>query len=207
MPQVGTALDLDPGGGEVLGEVPRLPARMVATEGWAPNAHRARERLGPRGVAVVQVAQGEPLPFADATFDLVTARRPVAPDWAQVHRVLRPGGAYLAQHVGPASVFELIEALMGPQPQARRGRHHDCEAQAARAAGLDVVDLRTARLRIEIHDVGAVVWLLRKCVWWVPDFTVERYRDRLLDLDAGMRAGEPFVAHSTRHLVEARRPR
>lgn len=28
-----------------------------------------------------------------------------------------------------------------------------------------------------------------------------------LDLDAGMRAGEPFVAHSTRHLVEARPPR
>lgn len=48
--------------------------------------------------------------------------------------------------------------------------------KAATAAGLDVVDLRTAKLRIEIHDVAAVVYLLRKVIWWVPDFTVARYR-------------------------------
>ena len=59
---------------------------------------------------------------------------------------------------------------------------------------------------MEFSDVGAVVWILRKCVWWVPDFSVERYRDRLLELDRRMRDGSPFVAHSTRHLIEARRP-
>ncbi len=47
--------------------------------------------------------------------------------------------------------------------------------------------------------------ILRKCVWWVPDFSVPRYRGRLEELDAQMRAGEPFVAHSTRHVIEARR--
>lgn len=55
--------------------------------------------------------------------------------------------------------------------------------------------------------MGAVVWLLRKCVWWVPDFSVEGYRDALERLDAELRAGRPFVAHSTRHLIEARRRR
>jgi hypothetical protein len=69
------------------------------------------------------------------------------------------------------------------------------------------VDLQTARLRIEIHDVAAVVYLLRKVIWWVPGFTVERYRDRLRDLHDLIRQHGPFVAHSTRHLVEARRPR
>ena len=59
---------------------------------------------------------------------------------------------------------------------------------------------------MEFYDVGAVVWILRKCVWWVPDFSVEKYRDKLADLDARMRDGEPVVAHSTRHLIEARRP-
>ncbi|MBX4420499.1 EutN/CcmL family microcompartment protein, partial [Mycobacterium tuberculosis] len=47
------------------------------------------------------------------------------------------------------------------------------EIAAAEAAGLEIVDLRTADLRIEIHDVAAVVYLLRKVVWWVPGFTVE----------------------------------
>lgn len=43
-------------------------------------------------------------------------------------------------------------------------------------------------------------------IWWVPDFTVERYRDRLWDLHELIQRDGPFVAHSTRHLIEARRP-
>ena len=80
------------------------------------------------------------------------------------------------------------------------------EAAAAEAAGLTVTDLRTARCRMLFHDVGAVVWILRKCVWWVPDFSVAKYRDVLLALDREMRQGRPFAAHSTRHLIDARRP-
>lgn len=59
---------------------------------------------------------------------------------------------------------------------------------------------------MEFYDIGAVVWILRKCVWWVPDFTVEKYETQLRGLDAQMRAGMPFVAHSTRHLIIASRP-
>src|SRR5699024_10313787 len=47
---------------------------------------------------------------------------------------------------------------------------------------------------------------LRTCVRWVLDFSDERNRDRLRVRDARMRSGGPFVAHSTRHLVVARRP-
>jgi hypothetical protein len=36
------ALDLDTGGGEVLAEADAFPPIMVATEGWPPNARRAR---------------------------------------------------------------------------------------------------------------------------------------------------------------------
>lgn len=215
-----SALDLDTGGGEVLAEAlagagtrgETTPATLVATETWVPNAALARERLAPWGARVVTPDDGA-LPVDDASFSLVTARHPVAPAWSEIHRVLRPGGAYLAQHVGPASAFELIEQFLGPQTEARAGRDPHVEAEQARAAGLDVVDLRTARCRMELYDVGAVVWLLRKCVWWVPDFSVDRYGDVLEELDARLRAGArdggptttPFVAHSTRHLVEARR--
>lgn len=204
LPQVGSALDVDTGGGELLAELPALPPRMCATETWAPNARRAEKLLGPRGVEVVETVQGEPLPFPDGSFELVVSRHPVRPAWPEIARVLADGGHYLAQHVGPGSAFELIEYFLGPLPGPTGRDPHD-EAAAAEAAGLTVVDLRTARCRMEFFDIGAVVYLLRKCVWWVPDFSVERYHDTLRRLDDQLRWNGPFVAHSTRHLLEARR--
>lgn len=155
---VESALDIDTGGGEVINEAPMLPAHMVVTESWPPNAQRAREILGPRGVHVVETLPDEALPFPDATFDLVSARHPVRQNWREVYRVLRPGGHYFAQHVGPASAFELIEYFRGPLPEARAGRDPRGEAGEARAAGLTVDTLATARCRMEFFDIGAVVW-------------------------------------------------
>jgi hypothetical protein len=118
--------------------------------------------------------------------------------------VLRPGGTYLSQGVGSGSNRELYEFLMGPQPDdaptaAQRS------VDGARAAGLDVVDLREAATRVEFLDVGAVVHCLRKVVWTVPGFTVERYRDRLRALHEAIERDGRFVAHSQRYLIEARR--
>jgi SAM-dependent methyltransferase len=206
LPYVASALDIDTGGGEIINEMPRLPSKMVVSEGWPPNVERARHLLSPRGVDVVGVTQGQALPFPDASFELVTSRHPVAPDWAEIARVLADNGTYLAQHVGPASAIELIERFLGPQPRQHSARDPDREAAAARAAGLHVVNLRTARCRMEFFDIGAVVYILRKCVWWVPDFEVERYPDVLQRLDVEIRRHGAFVAHSTRTLIEARRP-
>jgi SAM-dependent methyltransferase len=204
LPTAKNALDLDTGGGEVIAGVPVLPERMTVTEAWAPNALRARTALGPRGVDVVETTTDR-LPFPDATFDLVTSRHPVTPHWDEIARVLTDGGTYFAQHVGPASAFELIEHFLGPLPEARRGRDPEREAEDARNARLDIIDVRTARCRMKFHDVGAVVWILRKCVWWVPGFEVAPYEAPLRALDASMRDGRPFVAHSSRTLFEARR--
>lgn len=203
---VQSALDIDTGGGEVVDEAPTLPPRMVVTEGWPPNAQQARQRLGPRGVEVVET-NGTGLRVPDESFELVTSRHPVRPDWREIHRVLLPGGHYFAQHVGPGSAFELSEFFLGPLPgEAWASRAPEAEAAEAEQAGLVVESVRTARCRMEFHDIGAVVWTLRKCVWWVPDFDVASYDARLRQLDGQLRSGEPFVAHSTRHLIEARRP-
>ncbi|MEW2580348.1 class I SAM-dependent methyltransferase [Streptomyces syringium] len=201
------ALDIQTGGGEVLAGVPKLPALMVATESWPPNVAKATELLHPLGAAVVADPDEPPLPFADAAFDLVTSRHPATVWWSEIARVLRPGGTYLAQHVGPASVFELVEYFLGPQPEEiRRRRHPDDERREAEAAGLQVLDLRLESLRTEFFDIGAVIYFLRKVIWMVPGFTVDRYRDRLRELDERIRSEGPFVAHSTRFLIEARKP-
>ncbi|MFC9128922.1 class I SAM-dependent methyltransferase [Streptomyces sp. NPDC057099] len=205
-------LDIQTGGGEVLDfalarTAPAQPRLAVATEGWPPNVAKATALLRPRGVAVVAAPEDAPLPFADGAFDLVVSRHPVRPHWGEIARVLQPGGTYFAQHVGPASVFELVEHFLGPQPdEVRGGRSPDRERADAEAAGLDVVDLRAERLRMEFHDIAAVVHFLRKVVWMVPGFTVAAYEPQLRALHERIRAEGPFVAHSTRHLFDARKP-
>jgi SAM-dependent methyltransferase len=203
---VAAALDVQTGGGEVLAGVPAFPLTMVATESWPPNIRIATQRLHPRGVVVVAVDDELPLPFAEDAFDLVSSRHPATVRWTEIARVLRPGGAYFAQHVGPRSNAELYEFFLGPQPQAGDARDPQAEADAARAAGLDVTQLRMERLRVEFFDIGAVVYFLRKVIWTVPDFRVDRYHDRLRELHRQIEEQGPFVAHSTRVLVEARKP-
>jgi SAM-dependent methyltransferase len=203
MARARVALDIQTGGGEVLATARRLPPVTAATEGWRPNLARAAANLRPRGVSVVAAREEPPLPFADAAFDLVVSRHPVHTWWAEIARVLEPGGTYLSQQIGPANMIELAEYFLGPQPTRRRPDRTRADAEAA---GLEVVDLRLERLRAEFRDVGAVVWFLRKVIWIVPGFTVAAYRSRLRELHDLIEAEGPFCAYPTRILVEARKP-
>ncbi|MBS4729575.1 methyltransferase domain-containing protein [Mycobacterium sp. SM1] len=203
---VSAALDIQTGGGEVLAGAEKFPPTMAATESYPPNAALATRRLHPRGAVVVVTRDEPPLPFASEAFDLVTSRHPTAVWWAEIARVLRPGGSYFAQHIGPATMSELAEYFIGPQPHRGAELHPDTQRARAHAAGLRIVDLRMERLRAEFFDIGAVVYFLRKVIWTVPDFTVDRYRDRLRELHERIVAAGPFVAHATRVLVDARKP-
>lgn len=200
------ALDIDTGGGEVLSGAETFPPTMAATESWPPNAALATQLLHPRGVVVVATHDEASLPFADAAFDLVTSRHAIVVRWAEIARVLRPGGSYFAQQIGPATMRELVEYFLGPQPAKWAELQPDTQTARAQAAGLEVLQMRLERMRAEFFDIGAVIYFLRKVVWTVPDFTVDRYRDRLRDMHEQIEANGPFVAHSTRILAEARKP-
>ncbi|WP_371408891.1 class I SAM-dependent methyltransferase [Micromonospora zamorensis] len=205
MARATAALDVDTGGGEVLAEVPHPPKLLTATEGWPPNVEVARRTLRRVGATVVAVDPDGPLPFRDASFDLVVSRHPVRTDWAQTARVLRPGGTFLSQQIGAGTMRELSEAILGPLPPPAH-RHPEHAAAAAADAGLRVVDLRRATLRATFSDIGAVVWFLRKVIWTVPGFAVDRYREQLLALHERITTEGPFIAHAQRFLIEATRP-
>jgi SAM-dependent methyltransferase len=203
---VSAALDIDTGGGEVLAGAEKFPPAMAAVESWPPNAALATKLLHPRGVVVVAIRDEPALPFADEAFDLVTSRHPISVRWSEIARVLRPGGTYFAQQIGPATMAELVEYFIGPQPQKWAEFEPGNQSAQARTAGLDVIDLRMQRLRVEFFDIGAVIYFLRKVIWTVPDFTVDRYRDRLGELHDRITRDGSFVASSSRVLIEARKP-
>lgn len=202
MARAEAALDVQTGGGEVLASIPVAPPLLAATESWSPNLEIARRTLAGLGATVVEVGDEADLPFPSGHFDLVVSRHPVATRWDEIHRVLRPGGTYLSQAVGSGTVRELTDLMMGPQP-VNPSRGPLVTVARAEAAGLEVVDLRQEALRIEFHDIAAVVHFLRKVIWTVPGFTVDAYRDRLAELHDFLERHGPFVAYSQRLLVEA----
>jgi len=215
MARAEAVLDIQTGGGEVLATAPVAPPVVAATESWRPNLEIARANLAKFDATVVEVADTADLPFPDGGFDLVVSRHPVVTRWDEVRRVLRPGGSYLSQQVGSGTVRELTEFMMGPQlPTAHAlpplastsGASPVTAVELAEAAGLDVVDVRQEALRMEFHDIAAVVHFLRKVIWIVPGFTVDAYREQLARLHAFIERHGPFVAHSQRFLIEARRP-
>jgi SAM-dependent methyltransferase len=165
----------------------------------------ARRNLAPLGATVYEVADDADLPFPAETFDLVVSRHPTRTLWDEIGRVLRPGGAYLSQQIGDGTNHELTEAMTGPVPTGT-ARDPGRAVAAAEAAGLTVVDLREATLRVEFLDVGAVVHFLRKVLWTVPGFTVEAYRDQLKAVHDRIRAEGSFLSHSRRFLIEAVKP-
>jgi SAM-dependent methyltransferase len=205
----GSVLDIQTGGGEVYaeaieraGSVPRL---VVALESWRPNLAVARRRLRRYGGAVLEFGEGTDLPFRAASFDLAASRHPTGRRWDEIVRVLRPGGRYLSQGVGAGSNRELTEAMMGPLPAPGdpTGR---AAANAAARAGLVVTDLRHERVRLEFGDVGAVAYFLRKVIWTVPGFAIDRHRVQLRHLHDRIEAEGPFVSYAHRYLIEARKP-
>ncbi|MDT5341135.1 MAG: hypothetical protein QOE52_319 [Mycobacterium sp.] len=101
--EVAAALDIYTGGAEVLAGAGPFPATMAATEPWPPNIALATQLLHPLGVVVIATGDEPPLPFADAAFDLVTSRHPSAVWWDEIAGLLRPGGAYFAQHVASST--------------------------------------------------------------------------------------------------------
>jgi SAM-dependent methyltransferase len=205
MATAAAALDIQTGGGEVHASIPQPPPVLAATESWPPNTAVARRNLTRLGATVVEVDDRADLPFPDESFDLVVSRHPTVVLWPEISRVLRSGGTYLSQQVGPGTVRELTDFLMGPHEvsDSRSPRRAVADAQAA---GLTVIDVRAETLRMEFHDVGAVVHFLRKVLWIVPGFTVRGYRDRLAQMHEVISTEGPFVAHSTRFLFEAVKP-
>ncbi len=201
------ALDIQTGGGEVLAGAgaENFPPTLVATEGWPPNLAKATALLHPLGAVVVADHDEPPLPFADHAFDLVTSRHPATVHWSEIARVLAPGGTYFAQHVGSGTNVEISEYFLGPLDPGD-GRHHEVEADQASAAGLEIVQCRNERLQLAFFDVGAMVFFLRKVIWTVPDFTVDRYRARLKDLHDQIERDGLFHSTTSRTLFEVRKP-
>lgn len=106
-------LDLGCGDGQLTQRIAATGAHVLGVDASQEMAVAARER----GIEAEQ-ANAESLPFHDATFDAVFSN--AALHWvrdqdamlAQVHRVLKPGGRFVAEMGGHGNIAAIRVALM-----------------------------------------------------------------------------------------------
>jgi SAM-dependent methyltransferase len=209
MSTANAVLDVQTGAGErfaeILSRLHNHPKTIAATESWPSNAEIARNTLGPLGVSVIEAPEDAVFAFEDKTFDLVCSRHPTVTLWTEIARVLQSEGTYFSQQVGAGTNGELTDFIMGPQPISET-RSMDRAISLATVAGLDVIDAQEESLSVVFFDIGAVVYFLRKVIWTVPDFSTNKYRERLILLHHYIEQHGSFRSHSQRYLIEARKP-
>lgn len=194
-------LDLGTGGGERLSTfIARLPARVVATEAWAPNVTVALGRLGPLGVHIVR-ASSLRLPIANATFDLVLDRHEEL-DPGEIVRVLRPGGQFLTQQVDRNDWQELGRYFH----LSDFGDQFTEYKQALEAKGMAVGGVRHDR-KVAYRSLGDVVFMMLVSPFTVPDFDPERQVDALLALADECGIPDGIVLTESRFILVAKKAR
>ena len=197
-------LDMGTGGGELLESLAPLPHDSWATEGYPPNIAFAQARVGPLGVNVVPI-EGDVLPLADASFDLVINRHESF-DAREVQRVLRPGGTFITQQVGAQDLIELNEALQDEVRLCCPKWEISSVSTQIETAGLQILVAENAFPEAVFTDIGAVVFFLKVTPWQIPDFNCDRYRERLRLLHQRILAEGGFRVHCHRFFIVARKP-
>ena len=153
--------------------------------------------LGPGGA--------DALPFPDDRYAVVLNRhdryKPL-----EVARVLRADGVFLTEQIGGLDGLAINEALGGPLPDGDPDWSLSSARADLEAAGLRVAGGRTTFPERLFHDIGALIYFLRKVPRQVPDFSIEGYDGQLRALHEQMSAGEPFRDRAVRFLIEAVHP-
>jgi SAM-dependent methyltransferase len=197
-------LDMGTGGGEKLLEIKRaLPARTMATEGYAPNIPIARANLEPQGIQVVAYSTDTEvrMPFDDNAFACIIDRHE-AFDAVEVARILRPGGVFLTQQVDGRDLADLL-ALFGLQSGYLHVNLANC-AQGLADAGLIIERTEDCSGHSTFSDMGALVYYLHAAPWDAPEkFSVERCADALLRIYHNNR---PLSFTIRRFIIQARKP-
>jgi SAM-dependent methyltransferase len=203
MQHASSVLDMGTGGGERLLELRAYwPAKVVATEDYPPNVGLATQRLGPLGVRIVEtsLAKSEPMPFANAEFDLVLNRHSGF-NTDEVARVLAPGGTFLTQQIHGLWAHELIAAF-DTEPKWPNKTLASATSRLE-AVGLTIITAEDWLGKLAFTDVGAIVYYLKAVPWTVEGFSVEAHLDHLLPLQDRLDRGEGLVFEARKYLVEA----
>lgn len=205
MAKADSVLDIGTGGGEKFAKFKDVfPPKTVATEGYAPNLPVARALLEPLGVEVLDFYDTEDavLPLPDESFALVINRHSSFKG-VDIERVLKPGGVFLTQQVDGRNLTDLSAAFGAVQPWTYFTL--DYALNLVRKSNLVIEMAQEWAGRLIFKDVATLVYYLRAIPWTVPDFSVEKHRAALENLQQRLAAEGELVFTQRRILIQARK--
>lgn len=197
-------MDMGTGGGEFLASLPDLPKRTSATESYPPNIPIARARLEPIGVNVIAVESNGAIPVPDQSLQLIINRHE-SYCAAELYRLLRSGGSFLTQQVGRENNIQLNEFLRAPKEADPHVHRLEDEIQKFERSGFQILRAEEEFLDSIFDDIGVAVFYLRIISWQIPDFSVDKYLDRLLAMHELIERHGAFQSKAHRILIEAKK--
>ena len=207
LPMATSLLDMATGGGEFLSNLTGLPKQTFATENYQPNIALAEVLLNPMGIEVRQLGENYAMPFEDNFFDLIINRHGSF-DVTELYRVLKPGGYFLTQKVGAFNNIELNEFLapeVMPTYSVEKFQF-DVILENFCSAGFNVLRSESAGTPAIFLDISAVIYYLKVIKWQIEGFSVEKYDQRLRELDVLIRKVGSFACTSERYLFVLQKP-
>lgn len=197
-------LDLGTGGGEFLVSLIPLPSDTYAIESYPPNLKIAEENLAPLGVKIHEIADDDPLPFQDESFDLVISRHESF-DPLEVFRVLKPGGTFITQQVGGLDNLELNQVLQRELAFAFFEWGLASALTGLYETDFKITTAQKAALTVTFLDIGAVVYYLKAIPWQVEGFDPETHAEGLIKLHNIIEREGKFVTTAHRFLIIAQK--
>ncbi len=205
-------LDVGTGGGERFLSLARSFGEGVGVDiglDMIETAERNRREAGIEHVSF-EVGRAEALRFVDASFDVVLNRHSEV-DVVETLRVLRPGGYFVMQQVGPRNTANICR-VFGCTPWGTHEPQERIEAAAApamaeafRARGAHVVAYGHYDVRYWFLDLPSFVFWLQ-ALPLPEDFSVETHWGQVDEIVRRFGTAQGILTNEQRELLVVRKP-
>ncbi|BEH90899.1 MAG: SAM-dependent methyltransferase [Turicibacter sp.] len=157
-----------------------LSKRTVALETKEDHLLKTRQPLNNLGIKVVFGDEGALLPFENETFDVMINRNQRF-QVDEVSRVLRENGYFITQQIGGLSNGEL-NVWLNVEPTSYSNWRLQVAVEQLKESGFTIIEVKEDISKTRFYDIGAIVYYLKTMTEQIPDFSVEKYFDRLVTM-------------------------
>jgi SAM-dependent methyltransferase len=195
-------LDIRTGGGELLQAFKHPYNKTSVTEGWFPNYDLVKKRLEPLGVTVKWIMDDNRLAFQNKTFDIVLNHH-ADYDIHEVQRVLKKDGRFITQQVGTKNGQKLANQLQIDPPKRLEWSLAVAKQQLIEA-NFEIVFSKEYFPVQYFYDIKGLIYYVKQIPWEYPNFSVEKFFDQLLALQAELNENNQLVNNQHRFIIVAK---